>query len=409
MKTKEEIKAKMSALVDEAYESGAAMKAAELEQRIEAERQAYFEKGKEAGFKEAMDSRPSIPADGDSGQIREFNIENKHVSGFMADTAYDAPGFATGSGLSVVDKYIQSAVEGDTQSPTERPAPIPFDFDSILDQDGVEIPAAGGIRNLVPGRTYTYFKAHGADVSRGTFRTTGTVRMIHTADTHPILNIRDLGGYPCEGGHVAYGRIIRCGRIPKELKKADINAQILRNLGITAEVSFSSSWAARSDLGWRAYTYSIYGYAYILQKPTKYKETFTRILAEAEAGGCTLIHCQAGADRTGTVSAVLLGVLGVPVPLIIKDWELTCFCAWFNRKRISDWAIRTAPTADPETRAIILNEAPYGELREFFVAMKNTFGKNGETYQQQCYSFLTKLAGFTAAQIARLKKALVQA
>ena len=382
--TKEDLKSQAAALIEAAYALGL-----------------------EAGKATAPADKPESPSQ--PSLADEYPLTNPDVAAFMADPAYNAPGFATGSGLSVVDKYIQSAVEGDTQSPTERPTPVPLDGCTIFDQNGNEIPAAAGIRNLIPGRTYIYSRTitKGHEVG-GKFRTTGTVRMIHTADTHPILNIRDLGGYPCEGGHVAYGRIIRCGRIPKELKKADTNAQILRNLGITAEVSFSSSWPARADLGWKAYTYSIYGYAYILQKPTKYKETFTRILAEAEAGGCTLIHCQAGADRTGTVAAILLGVLGVPVPLIIKDWELTCFCAWFNRKRISDWAIRTAPTADPETRAIILKEAPYGELREFFIAMKSAYGQHGETYQQQCYSFLTKKVGLSSSFIASLKKALIQ-
>jgi protein-tyrosine phosphatase len=44
-------------------------------------------------------------------------------------------------------------------------------------------------------------------------------------------------------------------------------------------------------------------------------------LAGSEAGA--VYHCAAGKDRTGVISAVLLGVLGVPRDLIVADYALS--------------------------------------------------------------------------------------
>ncbi|WP_253663407.1 tyrosine-protein phosphatase [Williamsia maris] len=48
--------------------------------------------------------------------------------------------------------------------------------------------------------------------------------------------------------------------------------------------------------------------------------TLRGIESTAAAGGTTLIHCTAGKDRTGWVSAVLLSVLGVDRPTIEADF-----------------------------------------------------------------------------------------
>jgi protein tyrosine/serine phosphatase len=41
------------------------------------------------------------------------------------------------------------------------------------------------------------------------------------------------------------------------------------------------------------------------------------------AKGSAVYHCAAGKDRTGVISAVLLGVLGVPDDLIVADYALS--------------------------------------------------------------------------------------
>jgi protein-tyrosine phosphatase len=48
-----------------------------------------------------------------------------------------------------------------------------------------------------------------------------------------------------------------------------------------------------------------------------------RYSAASGSGGGTLIHCVAGKDRTGIVTALLLGLAGVPEDTIIEDYALT--------------------------------------------------------------------------------------
>src|SRR4029453_10351317 len=56
-------------------------------------------------------------------------------------------------------------------------------------------------------------------------------------------------------------------------------------------------------------------------------------VAEAPEGG-VLIHCAAGKDRTGLISALLLGLVGVPAATIADDYALT---AELLRSRELEW------------------------------------------------------------------------
>ena len=407
--TKDEIKEKVAEMIDSAWEFGFAQGANEtsatymdkLKEKQKAIEEAYnagYVDGHKAALAGVNISAPTEDeVEGGQTETVKYDMENEAVKAYMADRTYYANGFATGKGLSVVDKYIQGAKEGNTQSWTERPASCPTELAPFYDENGVEVPMVNGICNLIPGRKYTYKAKNGG---KGVLLTTGHIRMITTADVNPVVNIRDIGGYTCEGGHVAYGKLIRSATL-KELKKGSVNAQVIENLGVTLEISLSSSNPARTDLKlWGGKNYSCDAYVDFLTKTKLYpsvKKIFQDILTEAEAGGCVLLHCYAGTARTGTIAATLLGLLGVSEGDIIKDWEMTSMCCWFNRKRISDW----------ETREIVRQECPNGELRQFFQKIKATYGTNGETFQKQCEAFL-KVVGLTSAQLDRLKKNLIE-
>ena len=389
MKTKEELKKQASDLIDEAYENGLAVKAAECEQLLEQKSEEY--EAKIAELQHQIDNYQPI---------HEFSLENRAVAAYMANHTYDAPGFATGTGLSVIDDYIQEAEEGSHQSWTEKPAEIPIKFDSI---DGLE--PVNGIYNFVPGCEYTYHRNEGGKVITGKFRTKpNTVRMIEMAYDCPVVNIRDLGGYKCEGGHVAYCKVLRSATLARLTKDCD-NTKILVALGVTDEITFSSSNPARTEFGlWTGVHYAIDAYASIITKSTqrpKIKSVFTRILNDIKNGGCALMHCYAGTDRSGSVSALLLGLLGVSEADVIRDWESTCFCCWFNRVRISDW----------EKRADVKKDCPEGQLRQMFQKMKSLYGKddngNIRTFQQQCEYFLINKVKLTAKQISSFKELMI--
>ena len=64
------------------------------------------------------------------------------------------------------------------------------------------------VYNLIPQSIYWYrvFDANGKQVNKGCIKTQGKVRMIHT---EKVLNVRDIGGWKCDGGQLAYGKIFR--------------------------------------------------------------------------------------------------------------------------------------------------------------------------------------------------------
>lgn len=354
----------------------------ELESKIaaiKAEHEKALKDAYNAGYADGKKS--DVP----SQQITIVGVTNKAVAAFMADTAYSAKGFAVSNGKTVVKKYCEEEIVEDDYA-----------------NNWIEHPNAVNVGgktyfNLIPNTEYT--------IDGVRFRTEGSVRQIHFPDAKQyVSNCRDLGGYKCEGGRVKYGKVIRSAYLPDGLTKTSSVTKVLRDdIGVTMEIDLRNKFAY-TTLGWKGVKVSMYGYAAVLTDASGYKATFENILSEVEKGGCVLIHCNAGADRTGTVSALLLGVLGVSEADIIKDWELTSFCHWCNFKRISDWAERVA---DPSMKAETLKEAPKGELREFFIAMRNAYGTKGESFQQQCVSFLTKKVGFTSSQIERMKKAMI--
>ena len=170
--------------------------------------------------------------------------------------------------------------------------------------------------------------------------------------TRNIVNCRDLGGYESPRGVTASGRVLRCG-IPKT--PADSDIEMLKNLGIKTvfdlrginEAAEAPSYfegnkdfeyiniplleanPALNDINlpvWKMYAISLDGFK------DGYRELFERI------GKCEtpfLYHCFLGKDRTGIVTALLLGAAGVDREAIISDYELSFDCL----KPFLEWEI----------------------------------------------------------------------
>lgn len=186
------------------------------------------------------------------------------------------------------------------------------------------------IYNCTPGATskFVLTNADGSIVQNGVIKPTGACRMIHMTN---VDNIRDLGGWACDGGVVKYGKLFRGGEMYGFLTD-DGKQQALDMLGILKEIDlrFAEDLNGRTESGfgptvdmlwvdmtWNALTYQ--------KSSGNIKAIFDPLFDYVIAGKPTYFHCSAGADRTGVVALICEAILGVSQSDCDKDYELTNF------------------------------------------------------------------------------------
>jgi protein-tyrosine phosphatase len=86
-------------------------------------------------------------------------------------------------------------------------------------------------------------------------------------------------------------------------------------------------------------------------------EAMTAVASAPE--GAVLIHCAAGKDRTGLISALLLGLAGVPAETIAADYAMT---AELLRPREREWLEGLEPEERAEREAMLARYAPTAEV-----------------------------------------------
>lgn len=191
------------------------------------------------------------------------------------------------------------------------------------------------------------------------------------------FNVRDLGGYAAEAGPVTWQRYYRAGA-PAAFE--DDDTERARGLGIRSVIDLR-----RGDEGQRDQPHPIteLGATYHLLPVVKEDASVTaiagprisaeRYLAYLEVGGESfrdifevlgnpdsypvVVHCSAGKDRTGVVSAMALEILGVPRETIEADYAMTNL----ERERTTTyWQTRGGwyATATPEQLDFALSVPP---------------------------------------------------
>lgn len=178
-------------------------------------------------------------------------------------------------------------------------------------------------------------------------------------DLAGCVNFRDLGGYPTQDGRRLRWRLLYrsdalhaltpadVARIRDELSVSDIvdlrSSFELANEGrgplerepiafhhtplfdgdVSADVEAARARARAREQERQAAASMSLGERYVgLMDVARPRITnVVRIVSQARAGA--LYHCAAGKDRTGVISAVLLGALGVPDELIVADYALS--------------------------------------------------------------------------------------
>jgi protein-tyrosine phosphatase len=215
------------------------------------------------------------------------------------------------------------------------------------------------------------------------------------------VNVRDLGGLPAgDGRQVARRRLLRgddlndlspadidllVGQIglttvidlrspaeardrgPGPLTRADgvrfVRHSLLPELGIAADVADATS--ARIDRAFARYPADVrcgLYLGYLVERPA---EVVAALRDIARAGGPVIVHCAAGKDRTGVITAMALTVAGVqPGPLLDRMRGTAAYAAGVDREPGGEHV----PRAETMAAFLAAVESRYGGMLEWLSA-----------------------------------------
>lgn len=252
---------------------------------------------------------------------------NTQAAAYIANVTYDPSDYS----YSDLSTYV-IATDYEKSKPFGAEVTLPS-AGTLTIQDGAKsmsYAASSGsntIYNITPGSTGTYYLKNSSDaiVAAGLLKPTGSLRMINASATY---NIRDLGGWACDGGTVKYGMIFRGGAI------AAADVSLFHDLlGIRAEVDLrwdSEASPYYSAIGGDVGYLHVNGPWYTIGENSNWpadahKQILEFVMDKAIAGVPLYFHCSAGADRTGTIAFLLEAMLGMSQSDTDKEYELTSF------------------------------------------------------------------------------------
>lgn len=329
------------------------------------------------------------------------NVENGPVHSFITKTVYD------------LNNYEYSLVLDYTDHTTALDEPTPFvikvngnpltagEF-AIISSDNTfattrRLDAKNGtftLWNATPGDSL-YYRVMTADstaiLQEGTLIASGQVRMIYAPS---VNNIRDMGGWPVQGGgHMRYGILYRGAKLHDantvymsredsiRLRELNIKCEFDLRGGTEAGGGNSANYYSRlgkdvdykiNGHGMYAYTNAVAGY------PEYFRYGWNMIRQHVLNGDPTFIHCSHGCDRMGTWAMVIDGLMGVSENDLNLDYELSAFAP-----RAGLWRYRnmhqTIPDYDFRETIGYIKSLPGETLRdkfEYFVVEKCRISKD---------------------------------
>ena len=207
----------------------------------------------------------------------------------------------------------------------------------------------------------------------GTLTPLDQVRWINSKTS----NMRDIGGWACDGGSVRYGLLYRSG----ELAAADEDL-FIHDLKIHTECDLTADSVPAFPGKMRYIGHTSYA-MYSLANTEAWRMNLRGIFEAVRYGDPVVFHCSMGADRTGTLACILEALLGVSQSDIDKDYELTSF-----------YALRAR------------NGNYQGGTTDWAHLIGQILALSGETIRDKAVTFVLSL-GFTAAEINAYRRAMI--
>lgn len=281
---------------------------------------------------------------GGGESLVEFSQVNPVVADYLANVSYDPDDYAT----SQVATYYNQATEYRKDQPSGHTVTLDAaGTKGICDGNKAShTPSTAGenkIYNVTPNTVGEWWNIVDGNIEQcGTVKPTGNIRMIALGD---VRNVRDLGGWACDGGTVKYGKLFRGGTPYSDTSSlsvsiTDAEKEMCRNLlgirhqldlRISSETNGQASSAFGDDV---KYTNIPIGaitsnYALLVDLDgtytTQIKNILLTVFEAVKSNDPLYLNCSYGADRTGAVAVILNGLLGVGQSDLDKDYELTSF------------------------------------------------------------------------------------
>lgn len=277
---------------------------------------------------------------------------------------------------------------------------------------------------LIPGTTY-YYKVVGEnkETKIDSFKVDDNgVRPITVGGA---ANVRDLGGWKADGGIIAYNLLYRGGKINVGQNCAlDENGlDVMKNtLGIKTEIdlrfaNIDDGGQTESVLGkdvkyvkapFHAYNYILPEFSHYGENDRSYLEisasslkTIFDVLAD-EKNYPIYFHCNAGADRTGTLAFLIESVLGVSESDMTKDFELTSFSSYGPRYR---GKIKNGQFVNGVMQDDSSNFVAFGYFLE---RIKAVYCGNDESLNAGAVNYLKAVCGVTEEEFSAIRKILIK-
>ena len=267
------------------------------------------------------------------------DIENEGTRKFLEEIDYSAD---TAYVLSFAKQYRNDFGAND------KPLPVKLSWEGsatkvfVTGPNGYAFELLGPtspaeIYNLIPGEKYHYkvSDAQGNVLKEADVTPVGPLRMINGVTE----NVRDLGGWKADGGHIAYGKIYRGARLSRRITEEAKNIFLI-DLGIGLDLDLRGIKESEAHVG------AVIEGADYLKFPVEknlgrgtgntqelYQQAIRTIIGYLAEGKPVYFHCAGGADRTGTLAFLIEALVGVNESDLSKDYELTTFARTNTRLR----------------------------------------------------------------------------